>query len=48
MSRRRTIPYKIARLAESCTEYPFQSAQRVASVDSMLFILLRYDRQPDP
>ena len=48
MSRRRTIPYNIGRRAESCTEYPFQSAQRVASVDPMFFIPLRYDRQPDP
>lgn len=48
MRRRRAIPYNIGRLAESCTEYPFQSERRVASVDSMLSILLRYDRQPDP
>ena len=48
MRRRRAIPYNIGRLAESCTEYPFQSAHRVARVDPMFFILLWYDRQPDP
>ena len=48
MRRRGMIPYKIGRPSESCTESPFQSAHRVASVDPMFFILLRYDRQPDP
>ncbi len=30
------------------TACPFESARRVVGVDPMLFILLRYDRQPDP
>lgn len=34
--------------SESCTEYGFQSAKRVARVETMFFILLRYDCQPDP